>query len=65
MPTDFYSKSAPPPYGTLLSTFCSGYDLYGTYADGSYGTYDALIEANSPSCGYTPPGGGGGGVSSG
>ena len=38
------------PNGTLLSTFCFGNDLFGTYADGNCGTYNALIEANSPSC---------------
>lgn len=38
------------PNGTLLSTFCFEQDLYGTYADGNCGTYNALIEANSPSC---------------
>ena len=43
------------PNGTLLSTNCIGYDLHGTYADGSCGTYDALITANSPDCGYVPP----------
>jgi hypothetical protein len=60
-----------PPNGTLLSTYCSGYDKYGTYADGSGGTYNALIQANSTDCGYVVPtnatvtyyvvGGGGGG----
>ena len=63
-----------PPNGTLLSTYCSGYDKYGTYADGSGGTYTALIQANSTDCGYVVPtnatvtyyvvgaGGGGGGA---
>jgi hypothetical protein len=60
-----------PPNGTLLSTYCSGYDKYGTYANGSGGTYTALIQANSTDCGYVVPtnatvtyyivGGGGGG----
>jgi len=60
-----------PPYGTLLSTYCSGYDKYGNYADGSGGTYTVLIQANSTDCGYVQPtvttvnyyivGGGGGG----
>ena len=45
----------PPPSGTLLSQYCSGFDLYGTYTDGSGGTYNALIQANSPTCGYVPP----------
>jgi hypothetical protein len=43
---------AVPADGTLLSTHCVGYDKYGTYADGSGGTYDLLIEANSADCGY-------------
>ena len=43
------------PAGTLLSTYCNGYDLHGTYADGSCGTYDELITAYSPDCGYVPP----------
>ena len=45
----------PPAAGTLLSSFCSSFDLYGTYADGSGGTYNQLIQANSPTCGYVPP----------
>ena len=44
---------AVPADGTLLSTHCVGYDKYGTYADGSGGTYDQLIETNSAYCGYT------------
>ena len=45
----------PPAAGTLLNQYCSGYDLYGTYANGSGGTYNQLIEANSVTCGYVPP----------
>ena len=41
--------------GTLLSTNCVGYDLYGTYTDGQCGTYNQLIETNSATCGYVPP----------
>jgi hypothetical protein len=41
------------PNGTLLGTYCAGQDLWGTYANGSCGTYTALIEANSPSCTVT------------
>lgn len=44
-----------PAAGQLVSTFCSGYDLYGTYTDGNCGTYTALIQSNSSSCGYVPP----------
>jgi hypothetical protein len=58
-----------PEKGTLLNTFCKGYDQYGNYADGNGGTYEELIQANSTICGYTPPssggGGGGGGGNSG
>jgi hypothetical protein len=46
----------PPAAGTLLSQVCQEpFDLVGTYADGSGGTYTQLIEANSPTCGYQPP----------
>lgn len=41
-----------PASGTLLSTYCVGYDKYGTYANGSCGTYSQLIESNSADCGY-------------
>jgi len=61
--------------GTLLSTYCSGYDQYGTYADGNGGTYNELVETNSLTCGYITPtpidigggysGGGGGGMMNG
>ena len=47
--------SSNPAYGTLLSTYCSGVDKYGTYADGSGGTYNALIQSNSVDCGYVAP----------
>ena len=47
--------SVCPTANQLVSTFCSGYDLYGTYTDGSCGTYNALIQSNSSSCGYVPP----------
>jgi hypothetical protein len=42
----------PPAAGTLLSTYCLGVNKYGTYADGSGGTYTALIENKSVDCGY-------------
>jgi len=51
--------AAATPAGTLLSTYCSGVDKYGTYADGSGGSYNALMESNSAECGYTPPPAGG------
>lgn len=49
-----------PAKGVLLSTLCKGYDQYGKYADGSGGSYEQLIETNSPNCGYTTPPTGGG-----
>ena len=45
----------PPAAGTLLNEYCSGDDLYGTYANGTGGTYTQLIQSNSPTCGYVPP----------
>ena len=47
--------SVCPTANQLVSTFCSGYDLYGTYTDGNCGTYNSLIQSNSSSCGYVPP----------
>jgi hypothetical protein len=40
-----------PEAGTLLGEQCIGVDRWGTYADGSCGTYDDIIESNSPICG--------------
>ena len=42
-----------PSYQTLLSTYCDGTTLYGTYADGYCGTFDEILEFNSNSCGYS------------
>jgi hypothetical protein len=39
----------------LTGTYCSGYDLYGTYYNGAGGTYSQLIEPLSESCGYVAP----------
>ena len=44
-----------PAYGTYQGQFCSGYDLYYIYADGSGGTYNQLQQTNSPTCGYVAP----------
>jgi len=44
-----------PPAGTYQGQFCSGFDLYYIYADGSGGTYNQLVQSNSPTCGYVPP----------
>lgn len=46
---------APPANGTLLSQYCSGFNLIGRYADGFGGTRDQQLEANSPTCGYVAP----------
>jgi hypothetical protein len=54
LPEDFYGKSNFPPYGTFLSSYCSGYNLYYRYANGSGGYYDTLQQSNSPSCGWPP-----------
>lgn len=40
-----------PSYGTFITSYCSGTDLYYRYADGNGGTYDVLYQSNSPSCG--------------
>lgn len=49
-----------PNVGTLIKTYCEGYDQWGTYADGNGGTYNNIIEVHSLACGYVTPGGGGG-----
>jgi hypothetical protein len=46
---------AYPAPGTYLYQFCSGYNLYYVYADGSGGSYYSLYQSNSPTCGYSPP----------
>lgn len=47
--------SVYPAYGTYISQFCSGYNLYYTYANGSGGTYNQLQQSNSATCGYVAP----------
>lgn len=42
-----------PESGYLLGTFCDGFNLTGTYADGAGGTYPAVITANAAECGFT------------
>jgi hypothetical protein len=54
-PTPTLTATPCPSEGTLLSTYCDIFDLYGTYANGSCGTYDNLIESNSVICGYEAP----------
>lgn len=43
--------------GTFVTSYCSGCTLYYTYANGSCGFYDVLIESNSQSCGCCPANG--------
>lgn len=47
-----------PPRDTELSRFCKGVDQWGTFADGTGGSYEKEISKNSAACGYvvtTPP----------
>jgi hypothetical protein len=56
-PVDFTVKMLDQsnlPAGTLISTFCDGFNNTGVYADGIGGTYEDVIEANSEACGYVP-----------
>jgi hypothetical protein len=53
--TRTYSVLICQAAGTLLSTYCSGYNKMASYADGQGGTYNQLIESNSTDCGYSPP----------
>ena len=55
-----FTEPTYPVRGTLLNTFCKGYNQYGNYADGNGGSYEQLIEVNSTTCGYIPPNDGGG-----
>jgi hypothetical protein len=54
-PTATPTPTPCPSNGTFITSYCSGVDLYGTYANGSCGTYDALITSNSGECGYVEP----------
>ena len=49
------STPVNPPADLLLSTQCMGFDLRGTYTNGQGGTYTAIIQRNSPDCGYVAP----------
>lgn len=49
--SEFYGYSACTPAGTYYTQFCSGYNLYYTYHNGSCGYYNSLIQTNSPTCG--------------
>lgn len=55
-------KTAPedaPKYkekDSLISYRCtSNYDRMGLFADGNGGSYEKVVEPNSPTCGYRPP----------
>lgn len=65
---DATSSFIEPTYtakGTLLNTFCKGYDQYGNYADGNGKSYEELIQTNSIVCGYVAPSPIGGGSTGG
>jgi hypothetical protein len=63
--TSSFTEPTYPAKGTFIKKICKGYDQYDVYANGNGGTYEELVQANSPDCGYTPPpppnGGGTGG----
>jgi len=42
-----------PEAGSLLSTYCENFNLYGIYADGNGMSYYTVIENNSLVCGFT------------
>lgn len=44
-----------PAAGTLLDTFCEGYDKYDKRSDGNYGEIKTLLERNAGYCGYVVP----------
>jgi hypothetical protein len=44
-----------PAAGVLIEPFCKGVDSWGKYANGSGGTYEAIIMTNSTDCGYVAP----------
>jgi hypothetical protein len=66
-----FTEPTYPAKGTFIKKICKGYDQYDVLANGNGGTYEELIQANSPDCGYTPPppppngGGTGGGTGGG
>lgn len=44
----------PPERGTVLSTYCDGYDQKKQVADGKYGYTVETIKVNATECGYNP-----------
>ena len=49
-----------PVKGTFIKNICKGYDQYVVSANGNGGTYEELVQSNSPTCGYVSPIGDGG-----
>lgn len=43
------------PAGELITAYCQGFERWGTYHDGNGGTYDEIIEEDSPLCGFVHP----------
>ena len=52
-----FSNVAPsfPPYGTLIALWCSGTTEMGTWANGAGGTFNNVVQTNSPTCGWIAP----------
>jgi hypothetical protein len=50
-----FSGAVPPAVGTILATHCTGVDKYNTVANGTGGSTEVLVQANSTDCGYVPP----------
>lgn len=51
-PTDEIGDDESPLDEQLISTYCQGFDEYGTYTNSTGGTYTKLIKQNSATCGY-------------
>jgi len=53
---DWNCTTTPPapqiPRDAILGSYCSGYALYYTLYDGNDGSYNQLVDAYSPACGY-------------
>jgi hypothetical protein len=50
-----FTEPTYPAKGTFIKKICKGYDQYDVLANGNGGTYEELVQVNSPDCGYTPP----------
>jgi len=51
-PTDEIGDDETPLSEQLISTYCLGFDEYGTFTNSTGGTYTKLIKQNSSSCGF-------------